>query len=211
MLSSLKRVDVLFYLLKITIFRGIFNGIEEDVRKEVEGAQGVLDDVIVNTHKHSGILYLTIVGTLLVLRDITGLSHDELMVMLTIVMPIAAIMGVSWYVITFGAIPVKYLDVAMWLTLFMCFAFIQSLAILALVLNIVLPTGTALVVSATIFAVYVASVLYDTMDLLKAGIDEQALIFYRRAEGFLARQDAGSGASLDQVTKVLEEIRDKLP
>lgn len=210
MIRNLQKFDLLYHLLRLTIFRGVFYGLEEDVHKEKEGAQDVLNDVAVNTHKQSSVLCLIMLGMLLVWRDITGLSHEELKVMLTIVMSLAAIMGVSWYVITFGAIPVKYLNVVLLLTLFMCYAFIQSLAILALVLNIVLSVGTAIVVSGIILAVYIASVLYDAMDLLKAGIDEQALLFYRSADGFINRKSSDDTA-IREVAKLLEEIRDRLP
>lgn len=180
-MGYLAKIDILFYVLRYTLFTGIFGGVQRDIENGVEGSKDVLEAITENTHKHSMILYLTTVGTFLVYLDLKDFTHEQIMLMLTIVLPLSAIMGVSWYVITFGAIPAKYLRVAMYLTLAMCYAFIQSIAIMMLVIVVILPLGCSLTISAVIIAVYISSVLYDTMDLLKAGIDEEALLFYRTA------------------------------
>lgn len=195
------KLDVIFYFLKYTVFRSIFRILLQDIEEQEdkdkkENAAETLKDITSNTRKHSLILYLSIIFTTVVYFDMKNFSREEVMLLLTVILPLTAVMGVSWFVVTFGAIPARFLGVAINLTFAMCLAFVACLFIMGLTLFVVLPLGTAIVTNVIILSVYVSSVLYDTMDLLKSGIDEKALKFYTSANKRISKLDGENSNSI---------------
>ena len=158
-------------MLSKTLFKSIFEKLNKD--------DDNYKDIVENTDKHARIIGLSLIGATAFGIGLTDLTVENQSTLLMINLSITGVMGVAWFVLTFGAIPTKFLGAAMSLTESMCYAFVQSLVTMSVLLASALPIMITLVLLPMLWHTYRAAVTYDTLDLLKAGIDEEALSFFR--------------------------------
>ena len=208
---------VYWLFFRVFLFREEYKKLDKAVNDKEEGAQDTLADVETNTWKHVAVLYLIILEVITTFSDITILGQDSQLVLLgiiaAIVVGIATTMGVAWYVISFGAVPERYMDTAMRVTFWMFFAFCSSLVLMvevAIVVSWGISKAVALWIFAIAIAAYISSILYDTMDLLKAGIDEASMKFYRVGARGMSQQPAMLQALQTQI-ELLEKLTENPP
>ena len=195
--NFLKKIDIIYWFLQFTLYLGVWltmkkTGEKPDVRNNVRS----------NLSKQTIIIYLAGFYSWWafpeLLKMLGQIDNSSIGPIVAVTMAVYTGMEVAWYVISFGAVPKRYLGTAMLVTFLMLLSLTLSATIAISILFIVLPPKAALIFATPIFIAWLASLLYDTMDLLKAGIDEESLIFYRNG-----------GESLGQVaqhTKLLKEM-----
>lgn len=113
---------------------------------------------------------------------------------------IIMVTGTAWFMVSFGAIP-KYLeDVAMEVTFWMFSAFVLSSEWLVIGMAIDSPVSAPFLFL-IYWGLYNCAVQYDTMDALKAGLDEAQLRFARLGRAVFMRQVGGEAASAIEAGK----------
>jgi hypothetical protein len=151
-----------------------------------------------NLEKHRVILWLNLL--LIVYLATFGISSikssgDQATVITGLLAP-AMVTGTAWYTVSFGGIPTQFQSTAIVLTRYMFLAFSLSMTLLTSLLcsitNVILSVGVLIPVYLSLF---IASILYDTMDGLKIGLDTTLLKFsraslnYYRKHGILTHQE----------------------
>lgn len=151
-----------------------------------------------NLEKHRLILWLNLllIGYLAVsgINSIKSLGDPNTVV--TGLLAPAMVTGTAWYTVSFAGIPTQFQTVAIVLTRYMFLAFSLSMTLLISLLcsitNAILSIG---VLGPIYVSLFIASILYDTMDGLKIGLDNTLLKFSRaslnfyRKHGILTRQE----------------------
>jgi hypothetical protein len=100
------------------------------------------------------------------------------------------VMGTAWFAISFGAIPARLLNVSMVITFWMYLAFKLSLTTMFIAIAFIVDPLLWPVLATIYVAIDFSCSLYDTVDALKAGLDEAvlkhsraALIYYKNKAG----------------------------
>jgi len=191
--------NVLFHR-ELKILERLHEKAEDEAKDE---AAEVLKNVKDNIWKHVIIFVILAVAVYTTLPAIKGIAGDNSLMQLLLIATIGfvTLMGVAWYVISFGAVPKAFLKTAFMVTFFLFLAFGVSLVLVAEVLAVMLwPVSHTLVIwiIIAVFAVYVASIVYDTMDLLKAGVEDASFRFYRVGKPGMEKQSEILAAILEQ-------------
>lgn len=129
-----------------------------------------LDD---NTKKHVRALLksmLVIPGTIVSVRY-GGRDARDIIFYVSLA---AQISGLAWFVITFAALPQRHIGAAFRCTESMLCAFLGGVVALIVWAGLTAPLSL-LVICPIYLWMYKAAAVYDSADLLKAGLDEQRL------------------------------------
>lgn len=124
-----------------------------------------------NTAKHAKIFFSMILIMIYTYFIINNYYLNSIGTVMTALLGVLFISGTAWFAVTFGAIPVRFIDFAVQITAWLFGAFAFSMSMVFVAACIALPFLTP-VFFITFFALYVASVKYDIVDALKLGIDE---------------------------------------
>ena len=141
--------------------------------------QEMLEDLIINTHKQGWVLSQSLLLAGLYVHDvgcITALESES-------IGSIASGLTVAWFVITFSAVKKLFLDSATILTFLMFGAFTNAwmVILLSTLFDPAKPLSEKMLISLTISFAWVASAIYDSLDLLRGNMDELAVEFYKKA------------------------------
>ena len=173
------------------------------MRRIVDLAEdGQMEIIDGNTVKHLKIMLVLLIALpFLAFLKLAPLVFDNhlLLEMVGVVDPtnltaVIMVMGTAWFVITFGAVPKKLELVAMDITFWLFLGFTLSLEWMIVFMIIDSPLSAPFLLL-IFWAVYVSAVQYDTMDALKAGLDEAQLRFTRLGR-IIYRRQLGDEADL---------------
>lgn len=146
-MKHIPNFDIVYWILRWTILIPTFRTLKNEIKSgKVEGAEITMEEVKKNTHKHSMVIYSTIALLIYVIPELKELQREEISILLTVILPIAAVMGMAWYYISFGAIPESHLLNAYLITFAMFFPFIFSMTLMGTLLLILLPIRIAIAV-----------------------------------------------------------------
>lgn len=194
----LNRVDPVYRFLDQWLLAGLFRP------RNAEGGSDVLpradtEFLVDNLKKHRWVLWSNIV--LAVYLAVSGLraiaANGDPAVVVTGLLAPAMITGAAWYTISFGGVPEKFLSLALTLTGWMFLSFTLSMTLLTGLLCYITPWPVGLFVITPIYlSLYIASVLYDSLDGLKVGLDSTLLKFsratlsYYEKHGYVTREES---------------------
>ncbi|MBU0731691.1 hypothetical protein KKC88_02310 [Patescibacteria group bacterium] len=114
------------------------------------------------------------------------------------------VLGTAWFMVSFGAVPKALENVAVSITMWMFMGFILSLEWLFIFMVIDSP-GSLLPLFIVFWAIYIAAVKYDTMDIFKAGLDEAQLRFTRLGRMIFLKALGDKGREIEEGKEPGEE------
>jgi hypothetical protein len=197
-MTWINRIDPAYQFLYFVVFKQLFKP-----RKPLPGEYYLLeasetDFLYENLAKHRQILWLNLLLVLyLMLYGIDSIRRagDPAVVISGLLAP-AMVTGTAWYTVSFGGIPTQFSSIAIVLTRYMFLAFSLSMTLLtALLCAITNPILSIFVLIPVYVSLFIASILYDTMDGLKIGLDSTLLkmsrahLNYYRKLGYLTPQE----------------------
>ena len=147
----------------------------------VEEFQDAQNGLIDNTIKHSLVL-VNVLATILMVHFGLENPGSELANFLEKYEALTMGMIGGWFFITFASVRKLFMTDGLILTYFMFSAFSMIMTLLSMdVVYTEPPTLQVIGLTIAIFS-WVASAMYDNVDCLRTGLDEEALAYYRRAK-----------------------------
>lgn len=153
----------LFYKLyyKIFLSKIALNKLDQEQRELTE----------INIKKHARIFVIIILAAIFTYFIIYNYYIDKIDTVVVSLLGVLFISGNAWFVMTFGTVPQRFLDLAVQITEHLFCSFAISMAATFVAVSITVPFLTPILFIAFI-TLYSASVKYDVVDALKLGIDE---------------------------------------
>lgn len=139
-----------------------------------------------NIKKHRAILWLNIIASVFICIGLRQAAHPETLIS-ALIAPVM-VMGAAWFAISFGGVPTKLLHIAMKVTFWMFTAFLLSLTAMFLAVALISPWWIWFPLAVIYYGALVSSIMYDTTDGLKVGLDEAVLKHSRAALQYYAQQ-----------------------
>ncbi|MCB9805828.1 hypothetical protein H6775_01555 [Candidatus Nomurabacteria bacterium] len=143
-----------------------------------------------NTRKHSNSLWLVSVFAIIAHFGFVLLDSSEILTVIFILLGIATISGSAWFSISFGGVPIKFINSALQVTFWLLFSFELSLVMSVMAIYVVAPTLLVIPLIAVVCGIVLAAIKYDTVDGFKVGLDDYllkhsraALVYYKEKEG----------------------------
>lgn len=130
-----------------------------------------LEILNLNLKKHMRIFLLLLLVMPYVYFVITNFYADQIDLVISSLFGVLFISGAAWYAISFGAVPVKFMDFAVHITAYLFTSLAVSMAAVLVAASIAVPLLSPILFIA-FYSLYAASVKFDVVDALKLGIDE---------------------------------------
>ena len=168
------RLDPMKMVLYFGVFRQLFAPKRPNLAGPVLLEEAEKDFLRENLEKHRQVLWINF--SLIIYLIAFGISSlkssgDRETVISGLLAP-AMVTGTAWYTVSFAGIPTQFQTIAIVLTRFMFLAFSMSMTLLiSLLCSITNPILSIFVLIPVYVSLYIASILYDTMDGLKIGLD----------------------------------------
>jgi hypothetical protein len=157
--------DPVYLFVNRVICRKLYQNLEKDQKIFVQK----------NSHKHRKVIWLNIIFGIIVYFGLKNIKPQMFSIVITSLMTPAFITGGAWFAISFGGVPKKLIDIAVDITFWMFSAFTISLTTMVITLSFIANWALVSVFSFIISGIFIASILYDNIDGLKAGLDEALL------------------------------------
>ncbi len=136
-----------------------------------------------NITKHVTVNWLTLACTCAVVYALRGSTKEAADSMILSLIGVVTVMGSAWFAISFGAVPLKFIDVSMTITRSMYLAFKVSFVATMIAVAHAVPSPALWPVFVLLYvAADAASMLYDTSDGLRAGLDNEMLEFAKSGQ-----------------------------
>lgn len=143
-----------------------------------------------NLNKHRLIQWVNVIAAVLLILALIDIEPAQMDIVITSLIAPVMVMGTAWFAVSFGSIPVRLVNVSMVITFWMYLAFKVSLTAMFLAIAFVVPPYLWPVLGTIYLAIDFSCALYDSVDALKAGLDEAvlkhsraALIYYKDRAG----------------------------
>ena len=130
-----------------------------------------LEILNLNLKKHLRVFIILLLVMPYVYFVTTYFYSDQIDVVINSLFGVLFISGAAWYSISFGAVPVKFMDFAVHITSYLFTSLAVSMASVFVAASIAVPLLSPILFIA-FFTLYAASVKFDVVDALKLGIDE---------------------------------------
>lgn len=130
-----------------------------------------LEVLDLNLKKHVRIFLLLLLVMPYVYFVTTNFYADKIDIVINALFGVLFISGAAWYAISFGAVPVKFMDFAIHITSYLFASLAVSMASVFVAASIAVPLLSPVLFIA-FYSLYAASVKFDVVDALKLGIDE---------------------------------------
>lgn len=124
-----------------------------------------------NVKKHVKIFILMLMIIPYVYYVISTYYINRIDTVISALFGVLFISGAAWYAISFGAIPIRFMEFAVSITTYLFASLAVSMSAVFIAASIAVPLLSP-VLFIVFFALYAASVKFDIVDALKLGIDE---------------------------------------
>lgn len=127
-----------------------------------------------NIQKHRIVLWVNFIGGMIAFYALADNSQEQLNSIVLLLMVPIFVTGSAWFMISFGGVPTKLLDVALIITFWIFSAFTLSLTTMLIVAYYILE-GEMFIQIVILFiyiCIILSAIIYDDLDGLKIGLDE---------------------------------------
>jgi len=125
-----------------------------------------------NIEKHRRVLWVNVMASALIYLSIRNASPDAVGLVITSLIAPVMVLGAAWFSVSFGAVPAKFLNIAMSSTLWMFVSFVVSLSAMFIAVGFATSAWLWPVLALIYCGVLIGCIQYDTADGLKIGLDE---------------------------------------
>ncbi len=138
-------------------------------------SQDERDFALRNINKHRGIQWLNLAMSVLIWVSLSQASPETFPLLINALIAPVMLLGSAWFAISFGAVPARFINFTLSITTWMYAAFKVSLSAMFLGIGFVAPQTLIPVLLFIYISIDMACIPYDTVDGLKAGLDEYNL------------------------------------
>ena len=214
--TLLNRIDPVYIFLDRIVFNSLFalSKSGDEGSDGLDRADGAESEILLrNMVKHRWVLWINILLVCFLSSyglDYISKEYKELII--SGLLAPAMITGAAWYAVSFGGFGEKYVSIAFRLTFLMFLSFTLSMTLLTTLLVSITPVVGMAVVVPIYLSLYFASVLYDSLDGLKMGLDTTLLRYLRAAlnyyqkYGLVTKGETQKEVQYNESTFTSEEI-----
>jgi apolipoprotein N-acyltransferase len=191
LILKLRFVDPLYWVFRWTCYSFIFSVLKRETENP-KGAAEMLENVMLNTLKQTTVLYVSasmLIWAMPDLRSCLANPGNAAMAWGVAIGLVSAAL-IVWFAVTFGAVPARFVILGIAITWLMLFGLLLGVDLVLVFSWMTLPFRLAVIIQAMFGAMVLGALMYDTVDLLKCGVETAGYDFFRAATTWLNRNKA---------------------